>query len=1497
MKSNCLPGLIAILLVFCPVGVRGQLVINEFSASNVNVIDDPDFGDDADWIELYNAGNQPVDLYHFYLTDNLSNPDKWQVPVHVNIAAGAFLLIWTDSRDTLLHTSFGLSKDGEQIGLYTPDGTLEDSLSFGLQMTNISYGRQHDGDPVWGFFTEPTPGSSNTTTAYPGFVEAVPDFSILGGVFSGPLSLELSSVLGGTIRYTTDGSRPTENSPAYTAPLNISSTTVLRARVFLPGLIPGTVITHSYMMDENYSLRDLPLVSIATEPENFWDPQTGIYVQDFKPDWEVPVNIELFENNGSDRAAFNLPAGIKVNGLYSWQLPQKMLGVYFRKQYGEGSLSYPLFFEKSRTDFEDFALRASGSDWSYTLFRDMLGHDAIQRYMDLDIMAFRPSIVYVNGQYMGIHNIREKVDNGYIVGNYGLAPGTFDLIENEDFAEEGDLDAYNEFLTVLERDLSVQSNYDAVAELMDIENFTNLAVSEVALANTSISHNVMCWKPKEGGKWRWVVMDLDRGFFSTDGYLINYYTGQGVLPLKELLENDGYRAYFGKKLADHLFVTFHPLQMNRLIDKHMADIEAEMPYHIDRWQGTTSSYGDAIPSMSYWYEEVDQLRAFVEARPSVVLDDLTGYGFDQSVLLSLFVSPHDGGMIYFNGLKIPDSRWSGLYPDGLEIALEAVDRPGYVFRGWKELNPQTVVAAGSNWRYLDNGSDQGTAWKEEGFSDASWKSGYAELGYGDGDEATVVSFGGNSSNKFITTYFRKTFELTSADLDALSFLINLVRDDGAVIYVNGTEVARSNMPGGAIGYRTEALSSVGGSEESAWNQYSIEKSLLHAGTNTLAVEIHQSGPTSSDFSFNLELLALGSSSAGYLSTDADWTFTLNGATSLLADYEPSGACIIPDTIETDFTLDAACSPWMAQGDVVVLPGATLTVEAGVEVQMPSEASVYTFGRMLVNGTEEKPVLFTLNPQYRENWGALFFQESPDTSLLTWVRIEKASHGPGQFNAVAAVSAFKARLRIDHADITDIGRNPVAARYSDIVMTNSSLHSDITGDLINVKYGTARVENCIFIGNDKPDTDAIDYDDVVNGIIRNCTIRDLKGFNSDAIDIGERAENILIEGNVIYNITDKGVSVGQKSTAKVINNLFISCNLGLGLKDSCHVLVDHCTFYNVGTPVACFEKNAGSAGGNATVINSILSNSVQASWSSDRRSTISLSYNLSDNDMLPGDEGNLFDDPRFAAPSRFNFSLADNSPCIGAGLENGETVDLGASLSPFAFDPPVMISHIFYNPLSDKDKSEFITIFNPAPDEVDLSGYTLSEAFSFTIPEGTVLGSGKNLYLARDLSSPSHYAYPAPVFQWTSGGLANEGEAIILTDRYGIVQDKVAYSPDEPWPVLTEAGDVLSLSDTDLDNHFGKNWSITDYNHLINTGLNPADSSLLIYPNPASSEFYLRCDLPAGSQLTLFDLSGKAVWKGVTEDGGLTRIQVGGLRNGFYLLRAGELTGKVVISVK
>jgi hypothetical protein len=1471
-----------------------QIKINEFLASNASVNTDPDYNENADWIELYNAGNTSVNLTGYYLTDNFNTPDKWQITQNISIPAKGYILIWTDGKATGLHASFKISLSGEVIALYTPSLVLVDSLSFGAQNIDISFGRSPDGSATWRYFQVPTPGSSNSTTGYTGLVDNAPEFIPNGGLYSSEILVKIFTDLGGTIRYTLNGSEPTMSSSLYTAPLSINQTTIVRARIFKPNQIPGRIVTQSYFINEDFETRNLPVVSIATNPENFWDPVKGIYVQNFKPEWEVPVNIELFENNGSDRAAFNEQAGIKINGLYSWQLPQKMLGVYFKKQYGTGSLDYPLFFDRERKSFKDFALRASGNDWSNTLFRDGLIQQACNFNMEIDNMGFRPSIVYVNGQYMGIHNIREKVDEDFVIQQHNLEKGTVDVIENGDYAEAGSLDAYNAFWSLVNKSLSVQANYDAVAEVMDIENFTDLIITEIYDGNTSIDHNVMAWKPKEGGKWKWILMDLDRGFEDYGSDMISFYAGQTVWPFRQLLNNANYKQYFGTRLANHLYTTYNPIRMDKRIDYHQKLIEAEIPNHVARWLGTTSSYGDAMPSVAYWYNEVAKLKTFAEGRPFVIVEDLQNYGFSAPAQLSLSVVPANAGELIFNEMGVPEAQWSGYFPQNLDISLTAVEKPGYKFNGWAQTISHTLIAKKSGWKYLDNGSNQNTAWYAPAFNDASWSSGLGEFGYGDGDEQTTISYGTNSNNKYITSYFRKSFSVTEEIKTQGRFVINLLRDDGAVVYLNGHEIIRSNMPVGNIAYNTTASSSISGNAESGFISYSVDISFFQTGTNILAVEIHQADVTSSDVSFDLELVAEIPNSSDLISTSANYHITLNGNKTLSAIYQATGECIVPSVITENTTLQKDCSPYVVQGDVTIPANVTLTIEPGVEILMPPKACFDVRGNIIANGTASERILFKLNPEYsNQSWGALCFLNTTDTTRMSYTTIEDASQGKIPINQVAAISAFKSNLVLDHLIIVKTSSNPITARYSSVVLTNSSLHSEVTGDLINVKYGKARIENSTFVGNNSIDADGIDYDGIIDGIINNCTISNCNAFNSDAIDIGEEAKNIRIS-NVFVNIAnDKGISVGQRSSVIAENCTFVNCTLGTGVKDSSWIHMNHCSFYNVGTPVACYEKIVGRAGGNAVIKNSILSNSFNATYLCDRRSTVNFSNCISDNDSLPKNSSNVFGNPLFINPTNLDFTLNTGSPALNAGNDNGSIADMGSIVRNFEGEPTVLISNIFYNINNDPSRSEFITLYNPGLNAVDLTGYTVSLAVDFIFPEGSIISSHSRVFIVKSFIARPQSHYWPQAWAWASGSLANEGETIRLSNSFGTIIDQVAYKPISPWPdVSGDDEKVLNLVSPEIDNHFGENWSTIAYSSIVNVEKEKLADGFKLYPNPTQGNITIQLEGPATEKLEIFTITGELVFSGYVQN--QMNIDLKEFRNHILFARIGGHVEKIVV---
>jgi hypothetical protein len=222
---------------------------------------------------------------------------------------------------------------------------------------------------------------------------------------------------------------------------------------------------------------------------------------------------------------------------------------------------------------------------------------------------------------------------------------------------------------------------------------------------------------------------------------------------------------------------------------------------------------------------------------------------------------YQGSTLLFSDTSAPYAySWTGVGAGTYTLTARAVDNLGAVTASAAATVTVTagdtvLVAKGATWKYLDTGVNQGTAWRAVSFADTTWKSGAAQLGYGDGDEATVVSYGPQASRKYITTYFRKTVNVTNP-AQFTSLLMNLLRDDGAVVYINGVEVYRNNLPAGVIAASTLATTAISGAEETtAYAQATLPVTGLVAGANVIAVEIHQNQGASSDLSFDLELIA------------------------------------------------------------------------------------------------------------------------------------------------------------------------------------------------------------------------------------------------------------------------------------------------------------------------------------------------------------------------------------------------------------------------------------------------------------------------------------------------------------------------------------------------------------------------------------------------------------------------------------------------------------------
>ncbi|MBI5915318.1 MAG: CotH kinase family protein, partial [Bacteroidetes bacterium] len=1067
----------------------------------------------------------------------------------------------------------------------------------------------------------------------------------------------------------------------------------------------------------------------------------------------------------------------------------------------------------------------------------------------------------------------------------------------------------------------VQSDaaFQALDAVADTKDFTDYTISQIFTANTSWGHNIALFRKRSPeGLWRWLMHDYDRGFTigEVNGTAMNWATSTtgpdwsngpwATLFLRKMLENPAFKERFITRFADHLYVTFNPVTISRRVDYHANWIRPEMPRQVARWVGTTSSYGNAIPSVAFWENEVAKLKQFGVQRNSFMFNDLNSFfGLAGTTTLNLEVSDPAHGFIRLHEMKVPSHPWTGRYFQSRPFTLTAEARPGFNFVRWEKMGSTQgiILPTGSVWKYSDATTAPPANWNQPAFNDAGWSSGPAQLGYGDGDEATVLSYGSDANNKTPSYYFRATFSV--ANPTAVSGLLaRLKADDGAVVYLNGNEIWRVNMPAApaVISFGTFALSTVSGTGENAWNELPLANSALVAGQNLLAVEIHQFDAISSDISFDFELQGTTDGTPEIVGIELELEVTLDAnPRTLRAVFEIDSAfCgILPDTIFQNLTLTAACSPYIAAGDVVLKPNATLTVQPGVEIQFAEGTSLWVHGDVQMNGSAASAIRL-INYGSNQTWGGIFLKNATATSSLSFVKMENASAGQHRFYFPAAISAYNADLDLDHLDLTAVTDNPIFARFSDVVLTDSKLKSVVTGDCINVKQGSARVENCEFEGGTQPDMDAIDYDGVVGGIIRNNTIHDFRGDKCDGLDIGEQCQDLLIENNFIYHCFDKGISVGQQSSATVRNNTIAYTNIGIALKDQSEADVEHCTFFGNQQGVSAYEKNPGYLGGTGSITDCIVSNAALDAYVFGAHSGLTLTNCLSDLDSISS-PGTWNTDPKFANPTWYDFNLLPNSPAIGLGT--GGT-NLGASPLPsYDGQPRLMFSEILYDDTL-TTTGEFLEIFNPGTAPVGLGGYSLAAAVDFTFPAGATIAPGGTVLVAK--TAANFPSATVPVYEWTDGRLRNEGEVVHLFDANGLLVDFVRYNNHVPWLEGDSLlGRSIELVSGLLDNHFATSWKASEA-----VGGSPGEVSepsatatvvnavqMVVYPNPAHEVVNVAVKGDAGAcTVRVVDGMGREVLReNVSNGGGLrqTKFSVSALGSGNYFVILNDETGKVL----
>ena len=869
-----------------------QLKISEIIPNNVSAVMDESYNYSM-CVELYNYGPKVELLDNYYFTDDLTKPKKWN-PKSQWIPAGQFKVLWFEREELANHASFKLEPGGGKLFLLDKNANIVDQVSYNKQFRNISYGRTDDVGDTWAYFTEFSPGTSNIGKKQgkePACSE--PGFSLPGGFYNTPINLSLTTwTSGAKIYYTTDKSEPNAQSNLYVSGKNIviNKTTCIRAIVLSDDYLPSPMLTNTYFINERKF--NLPVVSIVTEEKNLKDNTIGIYVQgtnglagngtgpvNWNQDWDRPSNIELYDTLGVMR--INQEIDISISGGWSRAHPQKSLKLSPRKKFGDNRFRYDFFAAiKPGHKYKDIQLRNSGNDFWNTMMRDALMQSLVVGRMDIDYLAYEPAICFINGEYYGIQNLRERTNKDYLYSNHNLDEDEFILIDHN---EAPSYPEYIDFLNYLRNNNpSASGVYDNVAKQLDIDSYTYYMMAQMYYNNTDWPHNnYKIWKKNDGtGKWRWILYDTDFGFNNNQHEnavmnILNYSDDKITTPLRRLLLNTNFKNHFIDRYAIHLSSTFEPNRVLAFIDSLSEKIRPEMVYHKQKWGGNN------------FENELNIMRRFARERQGYMMGFLSDYFFQSTPIRDIYISSnHESSTYLFNNDTIIDNSIRMKYFRNQKVNLKASEVPDYDFSHWEITGPpveQTLIPSASSWRYWDSYGWPAANWNTSSYNDGAWKTGNAPLGYGnDYLKNTIIGYGNDVSNKYSTAYFRKTVTLNNWN-DLSDFRLTCHVDDGVAFYVNGQEIGRLNLPAGNLAFNTYTLDF----NDGITGEWFIPKNYFHEGANTIAAEVHQCNATSSDLLFECNLFCQTSQKNDIQESRAPvYSFTLNDNISLKAIYKP-----------------------------------------------------------------------------------------------------------------------------------------------------------------------------------------------------------------------------------------------------------------------------------------------------------------------------------------------------------------------------------------------------------------------------------------------------------------------------------------------------------------------------------------------------------------------------------------------------------------------------------
>ena len=609
-----------------------------------------------------------------------------------------------------LHTDFRLESSKGCVVYLFKDGKLVESASVVDTLKkqpapNVAYGRISDGSVKWGYELKATPGYANCGgVCKRDHILGEPIFSELGSVKTDnsliqlALSLPEGSPEGTRIHFTTSGKEPSEEDNLYTGqPITITQSTVVRAKLFCEGWLSPISTTHSYI----FLGRELtlPVISLSTNESYLQDSIVGIFSnnssekRDKYKNWRRPVNLEYFEGERT-KSILNQLCEMRVGGGATRENSRKTLIIYAHKRFGEKLFDHEFFPDQKPglNKFKSLSLRNAGNDFEFLYMRDALAQRSMGMHVDLDWQAWRPAIVFINGYYYGMLNIRERDDDDYIYTNYnGLE--NIDMFENWDNFKAGDWDNLNRFTDFYHQYYHSMAEYE---QWMDCVEFINLMIMNLYYCNLDFpGNNIVMWRPRtEGGRWRWIAKDLDYTMglygipydYETLKWFYNPHFDQKwrwnangypyTLLFRQLMRDEDFKNLFVERFAIYAGDFLNYEGIHKLFEAMYKDISYELSY-----------YGPLIGIGHEAYRrEMEYVDKWAKERSDEFMRQLCDfYNMDKPVPLVInnISSENLVDRLTFNGHQLSEARYNGRYFKNHPIRLTAKAVEGKVVVGWR----------------------------------------------------------------------------------------------------------------------------------------------------------------------------------------------------------------------------------------------------------------------------------------------------------------------------------------------------------------------------------------------------------------------------------------------------------------------------------------------------------------------------------------------------------------------------------------------------------------------------------------------------------------------------------------------------------------------------------------------------------------------------------------------------------------------------------------------